>query len=85
MVIQIRNITRVLFLFLVLFPHLILRVKTRIISTTLRNVKRDNGCRENTAVVYSDTDSFCTICTCSLRFNKFILLFLQNHPGDLVT
>ena len=44
----------------VLFPHLILRVKTRIIfkapnevckQTTSRNVKRDEDCRENTAHV----------------------------------
>ena len=41
-------------------PHLILPVKTRIIfmsrneackQTTFRNVKPDNGCRENTAIV----------------------------------
>ena len=44
----------------VLSPHLILPVKTRIIfkslnevfkQTTFGNVKRDNGCRENTGTV----------------------------------
>ena len=42
-----------------LSPHLILPVKTRIIlrsldkvckQTTFRNIKRDNDCRENTAI-----------------------------------
>ena len=65
-VIQIGNTTGVLFLlFLLLYwhvpsPDIILPVKTRIIlkslnkvckQTTLRNVKRDNGRRENTAFV----------------------------------
>ena len=48
----------------VLSPHLILPVKTRIIlkslsevckQTTFRNVKRDNGCRENMAVIVLTT------------------------------
>ena len=65
-VFQIENTLGVLsLLFLLLYwhvlsPHLILPVKTRIIfkslnevfkQTTFGNVKRDNGCRENTGTV----------------------------------
>ena len=60
-VLQIGNTTGVLFLLIYWHlpsPHLILPLKTRIIlkslneackRTTFRNVKRDSGCRENTA------------------------------------
>ena len=65
-VIQIKNTTGVLFLlFLLLYwhvlsPHLILSVKSLkslkslnevCKQTTFRNVKRDNGCRENKVIV----------------------------------
>ena len=48
----------------VISPHLILPVKTRIIfkllnevckKTTFTNVKRDNGCRENTAIELAES------------------------------
>ena len=57
----------------VLLPHLILPVKTRIIfkslnkvckQTTFRNVKRDSGCRENTAIGV-DVHLKCTRNSCS--------------------
>ena len=74
----------------VVSPHLILPVKTLIIfkslnevckQTTLRNVKRDNGCRENKANIFD----WSVLASCDNRVKRYMALLFPANSFVIIT